>query len=800
MPSPRPLPAGKLHAPCDPASLPWQNSDQIPLPGEGKTTLSVFQPRVVRTLSLALSINSPGYHVFFCGDPGLGRLQTLLSWLKPKATRRPAPADMVYLHNFDSPDEPILISLPSGNGKKLKSAIKEFVELLGEEAERCLSSPSMARKQSALHSRFHTKRAELLDKINELATDKGFKLDMDDNGLVSLAPLSLTRKSSRAVRHEWQKRGAALTNELTPFMSELAKLEETYREDEKHLEADAMEMALKNIFPRLEQKISHLADSPVFKTFLNALKNDFLQHADFFLSQEKFPPDSQDAPESNPLSRYNANIFVDNSDTAGAPVIVEDNPTSINLLGVIEREQEMGALVTDFTLIRSGSLHRANGGFLILRALDILRHQTAWEGLLRALQAGSTLIEDNSEYGEYAIRAKGIRPQPVSLDVKVIIIGDLDLYETLVTSDERFPKIFGLMAHMAEDAPRNAASIRSWLLEIGRIIKKGSLPAFDASALAWLVRFGSLVCEDQRRLTLKFPLIRQYMREASSIAKCRARTSVDATLLEEAHQARISRDNLIEELYLEDYHRQLIKVKASGQAIGQINGLSVTWHGDYEFGLPHRISCAVGVGNDGVIDLEREADLGGPIHTKAMMILKSFLTGFFAGSKPLVFSASLYFEQSYAEIEGDSASGAELAALLSALANVPARLDLAFTGAVSHAGEIMAVGGVNCKVEGFYKVCAHQGFTGSQGVIIPQDNVDHLMLSPAIVKSVEKGEFSIYPVKNIGEALFLLTGLKPGKRMKNGGYTAGSLYNLVDRRLEQLGYYAQNAFKRLRKE
>ena len=352
---------------------------------------------------------------------------------------------------------------------------------------------------------------------------------------------------------------------------------------------------------------------------------------------------------------------------------------------------------------------------------------------------------------------------------------------------------------MTDVTERNAANIRHYLSHIARIITVNDLPPFDRTAMAWLVDLGSHLCEDQRRLSLKFPLLREHMIEAAALAGMRQLTTVNAAVLEEAYAARTYRANLVEDVFMEEYDREMIKVRTSGSAVGQVNGLSVTLHGNFEFGLPHRISCTVGVGHDGIIDLEREAELGGPIHTKAMMILISYLTDLFARNKPLVLSGSLYFEQSYAGIEGDSASGAELAALLSALADVPVRLDLAFTGAVSHSGQIMAVGGVTRKIEGFYKVCARHGLTGSQGVIIPYDNVDHLMLSPDVLKAVADNQFAIYPVRCIEEALVLLTGLPAGRRRKNGGFTAGSLYDLVDKRLEQLGDYAHNAFRRQRK-
>ena len=349
---------------------------------------------------------------------------------------------------------------------------------------------------------------------------------------------------------------------------------------------------------------------------------------------------------------------------------------------------------------------------------------------------------------------------------------------------------------MTETVERTAADIRSWLIRVAGIIDETHLLPFSRTALAGLVDFSSRVAEDQRKLSLKFPLMRDVMIEASAMAAMKQSALVEAEHLEEALEARMYRANLVEELYMEEYDRELIKVRTSGSAVGRVNGLSVSWYGDFEFGLPHQISCTVGVGHGGIIDLEREAELGGPIHTKAMLILKSYLVDQFARNKPLVMTGSLCFEQNYGGIEGDSASGAELAALLSALSGVPLKLSLAITGAVSQSGQIMAVGGVSRKIEGFFGICSRRGLTGEQGVIVPRDNVDHLMLSPRIREAVDTGKFGIYPVEHITEALELLTGIPAGKPLKNGGFTRGSLYDLVDRRLQEFGHSAEHAYSK----
>lgn len=409
------------------------------------------------------------------------------------------------------------------------------------------------------------------------------------------------------------------------------------------------------------------------------------------------------------------------------------------------------------------------------------------------MRSGIARIEDAGD-GD-SVKTKGITPEPAPLQLKVVLVGIEEIYETLLLADERFAKLFKVKAQLTEHMPRNARGIRIYLAHMRRIIEDANLLHFDAEAMAALVDAGSHMIEDSTKLSLKFPLLREIMIEASAFAKMQGKELVTGEIMRETMRARIFRVNLVEESFMEEYDRGVIKVETKGEAVGRVNGLSVTWYGDFEFGLPHRIAATVGVGHDGIIDLEREAKLGGPIHTKAMLILKSYLVGQFAKNKPLVLSGSLCFEQSYAGIEGDSASGAELAALLSALADVPINLSLAFTGAVNQSGDILAVGGVTRKIEGFFEVCRRHGLTGKQGVILPKDNIAHLMLNDDVTNAVKTGQFHIYPVGHIAEALELLTGMSAGKMRKDGTFTKGSLYERVDKRLAQLGKIAAGSRK-----
>ena len=653
--------------------------------------------------------------------------------------------------------------------------------------------------------------------MDKTAGKEGFNLDMDEQGSLTLYPLVEGKRLSEdeyehldpTLRQGLKQKGDTLLRAMSGMVRKLNSAEQSFRSDERTLEQEVIGSVLSAVLsPAVERILKNCAGpdgepDSTLKKYFEALRQDILDHPEGFLPRETQPAQALSAALSGDAQHpetdtylYDVNVFVDNSGNKGAPLIIEDHPTTANLLGCVERESEMGALVTDFTLIKAGSLHRANGGFLVLHLEDILQHPGAWEGLLRALRAGSARLEEAGDVPDGAVRTKGIEPQPVPLNLKVVLIGNEELYEALLTNDDRFAKLFKIKAHMTETVERTAADIRSWLIRVAGIIDETHLLPFSRTALAGLVDFSSRVAEDQRKLSLKFPLMRDVMIEASAMAAMKQSALVEAEHLEEALEARMYRANLVEELYMEEYDRELIKVRTSGSAVGRVNGLSVSWYGDFEFGLPHQISCTVGVGHGGIIDLEREAELGGPIHTKAMLILKSYLVDQFARNKPLVMTGSLCFEQNYGGIEGDSASGAELAALLSALSGVPLKLSLAITGAVSQSGQIMAVGGVSRKIEGFFGICSRRGLTGEQGVIVPRDNVDHLMLSPRIREAVDTGKFGIYPVEHITEALELLTGIPAGKPLKNGGFTRGSLYDLVDRRLQEFGHSAEHAYSK----
>ena len=801
-----PLPPHALQAHLSEARIPWQSSAAMPARAKNNGRKDPLQPRALQAMNLALNIQAEGYNLYLSGESNLGRSYILHEFLQPRARKAATPPDLLYVNNFVDLDKPTLLSVPAGQGAKIKKLLAESLHKVRKELPRRFEADTYVECRAKLMNKFQSARTRLLRKMDAVAGTKGFHLDFDDQGSLTLYPLVEGKRLSEEefdrldtqVRQNLKNQGDSLLHAMTGLLRQLNRAEQNFRENERDLEREVLRHVLDALLGPTEEKIVRVCPGEAIKKYFAALRDDILDNIDNFIAKDSPAQqggESTPGPNDQDPYRYDINLFVDNSASNGAPIIVDDHPTSANLLGCVEREAEMGALVTDFTLIKAGSLHKANGGFLVLHIEDILQHPNAWEGLLRALRSGLARIEDSGD-GDASTRTKGIAPEALPLDLKVVLIGPEALYESLLINDERFSKLFKIKAHMAESTRRDQDGIRAYLARMAHIVDEAKLLPFDRGAMARLVDFGSELSEDRQKLSLKFPLLRELMIEASAMTQMAGVEQVNRELVEKALEARIYRANLAEELFLEEYDRKLIKVRTSGSESGQVNGLSVTWHGNFEFGLPHCISCTVGVGHGGIIDLEREAELSGPIHTKAMMILKSYLLSQFAHNKPLVLTGSLCFEQNYAGIEGDSASGAELAALLSAISNVAVRLSLAFTGAVSQSGQIMAVGGVSKKIEGFFEVCARHGLTGEQGVIIPHDNLDHLLLSRRVIEAVEQGNFAIYPVRHITEAMELLTGLPAGRRRKDGRFTPGSLYELVDQRLVEMGMLAAHAYKR----
>ncbi len=762
-----------------------------------------WQQRAFEAFELALSISKPGYNIYLSGEKGLGRTNFVRDCLAPRADQAKAPDDWLYVNNFQNPDEPLAIRLPSGQGRGFKKDMAAVVKKIREFIPLGFEQDFYVRRHGDLIKEYNDARENLLSRMEYQATSSGFSLNVDENGSLTLFPLIegkvLTTDEFEKLDPELKKKlkqeSSRIMEALLGLSRQITKKEQDLRESEKLLDREVAAEKIHQCLTPLDIEYGHVR---AVKKYLQEMKEDILNNLEHFKPREQ----QQDSPaELFPgsqeafFSRYEINLFVDNADTSGSPVLIEDNPVYFNLLGCIERESEMGTYYTDFTLLKAGSLHKANGGYLVLRAEDILAQPQSWEGLLRCLRSGRAEIDDPSDHYDM-IRTRTIRPQPIPRDIKIIIIGSDELYEILLEADERFGKIFKIKAHLRETMPRNSRSIHEYSLILARMCRRNGLRPFTPDAVAMLVDHSSRLAGDQQKLSLKMSQMSELIVESDAFASMNSKNQVNQEDVMQALRARKYRMNLYEDEFLYEYEREAIKVQTSGLAVGRANGLSVSAFGDFLLALPHQISCTTGVGHGGIMDLEREAELGGPIHTKGMMIIKGYLQNLFARDKPLVLSGSLCFEQSYAQIDGDSASGAELAALLSALSGVPINLSYAFTGAVSQSGAIMSVGEVTRKIEGYFEVCLRKGLTGNQGVLIPRDNVNHLMLSQKVVDAASRGAFHVYPVESIEQAMEILTGVKAGKILADGKFSPGSIYDRVNETFRHLAHLAEQKVRK----
>ncbi len=797
-----------LSAKCTLERIPYQTSNEIPRSSSFKPA----QPRALKALELAINIDDIGYNIYVAGEAHLGRNYFVKEFLKPYAKKKASPPDLIFVNNFEDQDKPRLLKVPAGVGRTLKAQMAKTVQAIRKELSAQFESDAYIKKRSALLDDFNYERAISMKEMSNLAEKQGFLLDFEEKTSLTLVPVIDGKKVSEIefesldekVKDEFKGRSDSLMNEMTALVRHITKAEALTRESEKKLDKSIMQDVLNRLFKPFATKICNSLTKHDFKNndlnnFLTLVQEDMLENYEMFLPKEVNQAIHSEAifpiVHEVEILRYAINLFVDNSECKGAPIISEANPITHNLLGCIEREAEMGVLITDFTLIKAGSLHKASGGYLIIHIEDILQHPNAWEGLLRTMRSGFSRISENVESVD-ACKTKGIEPEAIPLDVKIILIGSDNHYENLLLHDDRFVKFFKIKAQLSETTQRNSPNIKAWLQNLAVIIDNASLLPFTNCALAQLVDYSSCLCEDQRKLSLQFSIVREVMMEASTYAKMQNKEIVDQEIILHTINERVSRKSYLKELYFEDYNRESVKIQTSGYVVGQVNALSVTQHGDYHFGLAHKVACTISVGHNGIIDLEREAELSGPVHIKAMMILKSYLNAQFARNKPLVFNGTIGFEQSYSHIDGDSASGAELAALLSALSEVPINLAIAFTGAVNQQGDILAVGEVTKKIEGFYDLCSYRGLTGEHGVIIPFDNKDNLMLNKCVQDAVMDGLFHIYPIKHITQALQILTGIPVGKIRKDNAFTTNSIYDKIDKRLMALGWYAENAYKK----
>ncbi|MDR5682416.1 MAG: ATP-binding protein [Armatimonadota bacterium] len=751
----------------------------------------VGQDRAVRALDFGLSIRQPQFHVFVVGPAGTGRTTYTEAKVREVAARDPTPPDWCYVYNFRSPGEPVALRLPPGEGRRFVAAIATLVDDLRQAIRKVLTSEQFeALKRQTLEG-LEAEANRIWQQLDAFARQKGFLVQRGPVGITTVPlgsggqPMSQEEfdRLPGMARERLAQANREVQEEIAESVRRVRAIERQAREAVATLERNAVLAAIRDPIQRLRDRYR---DHPDVVAHLDAMQEDVVENSDAFREDEQPPqlPLPIPLPRRSVLERYEVNLLVDNSDVTGAPVVFERNPSYYNLFGKVEYRGELGAMVTDFRMIRPGALHRANGGYLILNARDLLLQPASYDALKRALRSGDVRIENLSEvYG--LIPTATLRPQPIPLRVKVVLIGPPELYYPLHRLDDDFRKMFRVKAEFDTEMPRTEENMQRLAAVLGVACTEDGLRPCDRTGVARILEYSARLAGSQEKLSTRFAEIKQLLVEAAAWAERDGAPAVSAAHVQRALEEKVYRSRQLEEKIQDAIRRGQLFVDTDGATVGQINGISVWQVGDYAFGRPNRITARAFVGARGVVNIEREINLSGPIHSKGVLILSGYLGGKYALHRPLSLSATLTFEQTYEEVEGDSASSAELYALLSVLADLPIAQGIAVTGSVNQRGEIQPIGGVNEKIEGFYAVCKVKGLTGRQGVLIPHSNAQNLMLREEVVEAVREGQFHIWAVWTIDEGIEILTGVPAGDIRPDGSYPEGTVHQRVLARLDE---------------
>lgn len=755
----------------------------------------IGQERASKAMEFGLSIKKRGYNIYVAGGWGTGRNTYVRYVTDKKVIEKDAPDDWIYVNNFNNTRNPIAISLKNGEGKRFKKSMSRTIEIVQNEIAEVFISKEYENTKAILRQEYSVKNGAIIEELNVIGRKYNFAFTQTERGLVSIPLINnkpMSEEEYKSISEEdyemLSKNSNKLTLETVDLFNSLRQEEEIYFNKLDDLDEKMGRKVVEFHFGNLLKK--YVANEGI-KDYITSVINDIVENIDEFKEEEepevKGPLAVLQQPKNPDLffSRYEVNLFVDNSEKKSAPVVFEINPTFFNLIGNIEYRNEYGAWKTDFTQIKSGALHEANGGYLIIQTRDLLNAPYAWQGLKRALINGEVNIENIGKQTG-VMGATTLRPQPIPLDVKVIIVGDSYTYNLLFNYDEEFRKLFKVLVDFDDQVDRNRESITKMARFISSYSEKDNIKFFDKYAVAEIVNYTTRLADNKDKLSAHLNVIVDLIYEADSWAEIYGDEIVGKEHVKKALLEQRNRVNRHERRMLESFADGTYLIDVDGVKVGEINGLAVIGTGTQSFGKPSKITVSTYRGKAGLINIEREARTSGAIHDKGVMILNGYMGFKYAQDKPLTLSASIVFEQLYSGVDGDSASSTELYAILSSLSGVPIDQNLAVTGSVNQRGEIQPIGGVNEKIEGYYEVCKMKGITGKQGVIIPHQNVKNLMLSQEIVDAVEAGTFHVYAIKNVDQGIELLMKTKAGKRNKNGTFEKGSIHYLADKKLSDL--------------
>lgn len=771
-------------------SFPFETTDSInPLDSV------IGQERAIRAIKLALEMEHSGYNVFVTGMSGTGRTTIVRDILKNLAKKKSVPDDWVYVYNFQERDLPRALRLPPGKGKVFKDEMQELIETLKKAIPATFDSAEYEKQNSAIMAKNTERKRELMNQLDADAKALEIQIQSTPAGFQTIVlknnkPMSaeeyeqLTEKE----KEEINNRLAIIQDKINAAVREVVRLDREAQQAIRRLNEKIAAYIVNRYISEIKSDFKKVDE--VVK-YLDEVGRDIITNINDFLSQTRKESEQEGEAVSSVdhFKRYQVNVLIDNSLTKGAPVIYEPNPTYNNLFGRIDKQIIMGAQVTDHTLIKPGSLHRANGGYLMTEAFHVLTNPYVYDSLKRVIKTKEIRIEDVSElYG--FISSAGIRPQPIPANLKLILIGWNEVYYLLQAYDQDFGKIFKIRADFDYEIDSTQDSIYKYSQFISKVCKEEKLLPFHRKAVREVIYFGNRLVEDQKKISLRFGSLVGIIREAEHYARREKEKVVTDRHVKKAVAEAEFRQSMIQEKVLEIYKRNIYKIDVTGEKVGEINGLSVSEIGEFSFGRPSKITAKTYIGNENVVNIDRKARLSGKFHDKGLLILTGFFNFKFGQYIPPAFSASLTFEQSYSMIDGDSASSTELYALISSLSGVPIKQGIAVTGSVNQNGEIQAIGGVNEKIEGYYRVCKNKGLTGKQGVIIPRSNMDNLMLKDEVINAIQAGKFKIWAVDTVEDGLKILTGKEAGERQKNGKFPANTIYYLVE---NQLKTYAKRA-------
>jgi lon-related putative ATP-dependent protease len=787
---PAALPAARLRRACDLVSLAFATTaDLEPIDG------LVGQARAVEAVGVGAKIDKKGFNLFVIGPNTLGMQDAVKAMLAEDARARPSPSDWVYVNNFAKPDKPIAIKLPPGRAPSFQSAMHKLVEDLKIAAPVAFQSEDYQARRSAIDEALQKKQLDAFSALRQKAGEKnvlllrtpiGFALAPSQNGQV--APPDEFSQWPESRRQQAQADIEALESELEHIVRQIPQWDKQRRDDLRALNRETAKFAVDHL---VEETAAAFADVEPVARHIETVRADLIENVPMFVATSESEGASEGPLQGVAFDRYEVNVLITQNGAPGAPIVEELHPTLGNLIGRIDYVSTHGVLMTNFRLIKPGAAHRASGGYLLIDARSLLIEPFSWTALKRALRRGEIMIEDVGRFLGLTSTVS-LEPDPIPLDVKVVLFGDRLLYFLLSAYDPDLGEHFKVLADFEDDIPRTAESEATFARLVGSLARRDGLRPLDAQATARVVEHAARLADHSGKLSLKVNDLREALIESDLCAREAGRGVITRADVERALQARIRRTSRLHDRTQEAIIERVALIATEGTRIGQVNGLSVIEIGEFAFGRPTRITCQARPGGGKVVDIEREVELGGPIHSKGVLILSGFLAGRYALDTPMSLFASLVFEQSYGGVEGDSASSAELYALLSALAEAPIRQDLAVTGSINQHGDVQAIGGVNEKIEGFFDICTARGLTGKQGVLIPAANVQHLMLRADVVEACAEGRFAIYPVTTIDEGVALLTGLEAGVRQADGLFAPGSLNRRVEDRLRAFAEVRKN--------